>query len=75
MAVTNGTRRPRNAMAVRATQAKVASETTSGKIYTVTFASCDCEDFIYSRGTEDNPFCKHIVRAYAEVGGWKRATV
>lgn len=69
MATPNGSR-PRNALAVRPTGALVASETTSGKVYTVTFASCDCDDFMFRRGGPESPFCKHIVEAYAQIGGW-----
>jgi hypothetical protein len=52
-------------MSVRALTAEVASESTAGASYEVSYARCDCPDFTYRHKRGEFPFCKHIIAAYA----------
>jgi hypothetical protein len=57
-------------MAVRPLTVEVRSQSEPGKSYTVTLAHCDCKDFFWRKGSSAAPFCKHIIEAYAQLGGW-----
>jgi hypothetical protein len=57
-------------LAVRPLVVEVRSESDPDAAYQVTLAHCTCRDFYYRRGSADSPFCKHIVAAYAQAGGW-----
>jgi hypothetical protein len=61
-------------MAVRPLTVEVRSQSRPGLAHRVTLAHCDCEDFFWRHAHGDeNPFCKHIVEAYARVAGWHHA--
>lgn len=57
-----------SAMAIRPLTFEVTSESDPTQTYVVQLPYCPCKDFRYRRTQKINPFCKHLVRAFAEAG-------